>query len=391
VAITLREPVACFPLFGVLLVAPLAFAACTSEPDPDNSGPAGTGGTTSAGGSSGASSGGMGGTLSSGGNAGNGTGGAGTGGAATGGSGTGGASGLGGSAGATGGSSGSGGNVSAGTGNGGSSGDTATGGSGGAPVTGGASGASGAGGADSGGSGGSAGAAAGSGGAPTTERFSFFMTSQAGLERLSESPDGFGGDLTFGQADGLSGADEICRQLADTSMPGNGKTWRAFLSVTEGPNGMPVDAIDRIGEGPWYDRLGRVVAMTREDVLQVRPRGADPAIVDDLPNEDGVPNHDPGTGIIDNHNVLTGSTTQGTLDNQGLSATCQDWTSSESMGGRPRCGVSWPRASLLNWISVLNEGGCAPGSTPPGANSGPQGTVGALGGYGGFYCFALTP
>jgi hypothetical protein len=40
---------------------------------------------------------------------------------------------------------------------------------------------------------------------------------------------------------------------------------------------------------------------------------------------------------------------------------------------------------------VLNEGGCAPGVTPPGADSGPSGTVGALGGYGGFYCFALTP
>jgi hypothetical protein len=246
-------------------------------------------------------------------------------------------------------------------------------------------------GAGAGGTAGDGGGAGGSGGAPTSEPFSFFMTSQAGLGRLAGDPDGFGGDLTFGQADGLSGADEICRQLAESSMPGNGKTWRAFLSVTEGPNGMPVDAIDRVGEGPWYDRIGRPVAMTKEDLLQVRPRGADPAIVDDLPNEDGVPNHDPGTGIIDNHNVLTGSTTQGTVDNQGLSATCQDWTSSESSGGRPRCGVSWPRANLLNWISVLNEGGCAPGATPPGANSGPSGTVGALGGYGGFYCFALTP
>jgi hypothetical protein len=303
------------------------------------------------------------------------------GGAGTGGSSTGGSSGRGGSAGTANAGTSSAGTSSAGTNNGGSAGNMATGGTAGT---------------ESAGSGGSAGSSGGAGtggsaGAPSTELFSFFMTSQAGLERLSGNPDGFGGDLTFGQADGLSGADEICRQLAETSMPGNGKTWRAFLSVTEGPDGMPVDAIDRIGDGPWYDRLGRVVAMTKEDVLQVRPGGADPAIVDDLPNEDGVPNHDPGTGIIDNHNVLTGSTTEGTLDNEGLSATCQDWTSSESEGGRPRCGVSWPRASLLNWISVLNEGGCAPGSTPPGANSGPRGTVGALGGYGGFYCFALTP
>jgi hypothetical protein len=230
----------------------------------------------------------------------------------------------------------------------------------------------------------------GTGGSPA--RFSFFMTSQAGLERLANNPNGFGGDLRFGQADGLSGADEICRRLADTSMPGNGKTWRAFLSVTRGPAGTAVNAIDRLGNGPWYDRLGRVVTMTKAGLLQTRPQGADPAILNDLPNEDGVPNHNPGTGIIDNHNVLTGSTTQGTLDAQGLTATCQDWTSSVSSGGRPRCGVSWPRASLMHWISVLNEGGCAPGATPGGgAQSGPSGTVGALGGYGGFYCFAMTP
>jgi hypothetical protein len=337
---------------------------------------------TATGGASGSSSGGMSGTTTSGGTAGVGTGGS-TGGSAAGGSGTAGSS-AGGSAGggATGGAAtGGGAGADAGASSGGASG-TGTAGNG---ATGGA------GGAGSGGTGGDSAGAGGSGGVPTSEPFSFFMTSQAGLGRLAGNPDGFGGDLRFGKADGLSGADEICRQLAEGSMPGNGKTWRAFLSVTEGPNGMPVHAIDRVGEGPWYDRVGRLVAMTKEDLQQVRPRGADPAIVDDLPNEDGIPNHDPGTGIIDNHNVLTGSTTEGTLDDQGLSATCQDWTSSESGGGRPRCGVSWPRANLLNWISVLNEGGCAPGATPPGAESGPRGTVGPLGGYGGFYCFALTP
>ncbi|HEX2658458.1 MAG TPA: hypothetical protein VHU40_09305 [Polyangia bacterium] len=218
------------------------------------------------------------------------------------------------------------------------------------------------------------------------------MASQAGLERLAKNADGFGGDLRFGKADGLSGADEICRTLAETSMPGNGKTWRAFLSVTKGPAGTPVNAIDRVGEGPWYDRQGRLLSMNRAGLLKARPEGADPAILNDLPNEDGVPNHNPGTGIIDNHNVLTGSKTDGTVDAQGLTATCQDWTNATSSGGKPRCGVSWPRSSLTNWISQLNEGGCAPGATPAdGAQSGPSGTVGALGGYGGFYCFALTP
>jgi hypothetical protein len=361
---------------SLLLVTPLAFWACASDPEPAPQGGAGSAGMVSAGGSSGSSAGGTGGAGGNGGTggsaAGMSSGGAGLGGSGKGGSSMGGATVAGGSAGDAPGGAG----ASAGSSSGGVSGAGTAG--------------EGVGGAGNG-AGGSGAGAGGTGGAPTSEPFSFFMTSQAGLARLAENPDGFGGDLRFGMADGLSGADEICRQLAEGSMPGNGKTWRAFLSVTEGPNGTPVDAIDRVGEGPWYDRLGRTVAMTKEDLLQVRPRGADPAIVDDLPNEDGVPNHDPGTGIIDNHNVLTGSTTQGTLDNQGLTATCQDWTSSESDGGRPRCGVSWPRASLLNWISVLNEGGCAPGATPPGAESGPRGTVGALGGYGGFYCFALTP
>jgi hypothetical protein len=364
---------------SLLLVAPLALWACASDPEPAPQGSSGTAGMTSAGGSGGSSTGGTGG---SGGTA-SGAGGMSTGGSGLGGSGgssMGGAMVAGGSAGAaTGGTAGAGANAGSSAGGAGGAGSAGEGASGGGS------------GAGAGGNGGDGAGAGGSGGAPTSEPFSFFMTSQAGLVRLSENPDGFGGDLRFGKGDGLSGADEICRQLAESSMPGNGKTWRAFLSVTEGPNGTPVNAIDRVGEGPWYDRVGRIVAMTKEDLLQVRPRGADPAIVDDLPNEDGVPNHDPGTGIIDNHNVLTGSTTEGTVDNQGLSATCQDWTSSESEGGRPRCGVSWPRASLLNWISVLNEGGCAPGATPPGAESGPRGTVGALGGYGGFYCFALTP
>lgn len=238
---------------------------------------------------------------------------------------------------------------------------------------------------------GSAGGGTGGAGGQSSTKFSFFMTSQAGLQRLANNEDGFGGDLRFGKADGLSGADEICRQLAEASLPGNGKTWRAFLSVTKGPDGKAVNAVDRVGEGPWYDRRGRIVAMNKAALLQERPDGADAAIRDDLPNEDGVPNHNPGTGIIDNHNVLTGSTETGTLDEEGLAATCQDWTSSASSGGRPRCGVSWPRASITHWISVLNESGCAPGATPPGAQSGPFGTVGGLGGYGGFYCFALSP
>src|SRR5207342_2653582 len=97
-----------------------------------------------------------------------------------------------------------------------------------------------------------------------------------------------------------------------------------------------VNAIDRVGNGPWYDRLGRVVAMTKSDLAMTRPGNADAAIMNDLPNEDGVPNHapDPGAGQIDNHDILTGSTATG-LYYGSTSSTCKDWTSKVGSDGKP--------------------------------------------------------
>ena len=297
-------------------------------------------------------------------------------------------------------------------------------GSGAGGTTAGASGAAGAGAlacmTGSGGSAGNAGSAgsagnAGSGGAnttPSTEKFSFFVASLKAMQQLSGSEDGFGGDLRFGETGdgaGLKGADKICTTIAEQSMPGNNKTWRAFLSATKGEDGAQVDAINRVGEGPWYDRTGRLIAQNKTDLVAVRPMGADPAIIDDLPNEDGVPNHEPnpGAGEVDNHDVLTGTSDEGTLFSTDAGSTCNDWTSAEGETGEPRCGHSWPRSfgnggpggpggggSGETWMSALDEAGCAPGAWiieagPPGANG--TKSVGDGGGYGGIYCFALNP
>lgn len=243
------------------------------------------------------------------------------------------------------------------------------------------------------------------GGVPL-EKFSFFVTSLAAMQALSGNPLGFGGDLRFGEEGpgaGLRGADKICSAVAERSMPGSAqKQWRAFLSVAADENGQPVNAIDRIGEGPWYDRLGRLVASTRADLLHDRPAGADPAIVNDLPNEDGVPNKrpDPTLPEQDNHHTLTGSDTQGALF--GAMATCRDWTSALgdlASEGRPRIGLTFPReggnmdSTSMNWISALIEAGCAPGVTLiPTPMPGPDVVdVGSGGGYGAIYCFALSP
>jgi hypothetical protein len=259
-------------------------------------------------------------------------------------------------------------------------------------------------GTNSAGASGSAGSA-GSGGAPVVDKFSFFVTSWAAIQRVSKSPDGFGGDLRFGETGagaGLRGADKICATIAETSMPGAGaKGWRAFLSAADDGTGKQVDAITRIGAGPWYDRLGRLFGNTLTDINNTRPANANTAIINDFPNEDGVPNHqpDPTVAAVDNHDMLTGSTTMGKL--YGKTATCLDWTSAVGdldKEGKPRVGHSWPRSGggmgdSNNWMSALTESGCKAGANLKEQGGPLQGavTVGSGGGYGGFFCFALTP
>jgi len=282
---------------------------------------------------------------------------------------------------------------------------TATGGSGGSSGvgSGGVSGAmsTGGGGGSSSGTGGSGGSgepdAGTDSGTPTElEPFSFFVTSYEAMVRLSGSDDGFGGDLRYdGAPDGLTGADKICTEIAEHSMPGSGaKGWRAFLSVAEGPDGERVDAIDRIGEGPWFDRLGRTVAETIEDLQNERPQGADAIIAEDLPNEYGVPNHrpDPTMPEVDNHHILTGSDGEGRLYQGSVNGTCDNWTALED-AGRPRIGFSWSIDNRVHWISGQDEGGCGAGfDLDGGGGSDPSNPiVGSGGGYGGIYCFALMP
>jgi hypothetical protein len=260
--------------------------------------------------------------------------------------------------------------------------------------------------------------------------FSFFVTSMKGLQELSGNEKGFGGDLKFGktgQGAGLLGADSICGCLAEKSMPGaRAKVWRAFLSAKKGVDGKQVNAIDRIGNGPWYDRLGRLVANNKSELLSDRPN-ADKNIKDDLPNEFGIPNHrpDPNKPVVDNHLTITGSNAKGELftaaDNNtgfgGLSKvsfggfgdfgnpgdsttgwTCDDWTST-TIKANPRAGMSWPQSAMMmggytNWISAWNMSGCEAGydlEEITGAGKTGVYTIGNGGGYGGFYCFALNP
>jgi hypothetical protein len=256
--------------------------------------------------------------------------------------------------------------------------------------------------------------------------FSFFVASRARMFALAEafngSTLGWGGDLTYGTGDGLAGADKICTEIAEQAVPGNCRTWKGFLSTST------VDAISRVGTGPWYDRLNRVIANNLTELAATRPGGiTNSTILNNLPNEDGTPHHNEEANCTnldscaDNHDVMTGSDGDGkrctTSTCSGIDMgggigggigggsitdfTCQNWTLGTSMVGiAPRCGHTWPTGGsggpgggmLNDWISVLVEGGCAAGYTllqnnvPPSSDG--TGTVGSGGGYGGIYCLA---
>ena len=64
---------------------------------------------------------------------------------------------------------------------------------------------------------------------------------------------------------GLEGADRHCQTLAAAVGAGN-RTWRAYLSAVAGGGLPPVNARDRIGNGPWYNANGVRIAWNVSDL-----------------------------------------------------------------------------------------------------------------------------
>lgn len=189
---------------------------------------------------------------------------------------------------------------------------------------------------------------------------SFFVTSAGS---------GKGADLG-----GLEGADRHCQTLAEAAGI-RGKTWRAYLS-TQGANA--VNARDRIGQGPWQNAKGEVIAkdvaelhsannnLTKQTALtekgeMVKGRG-------DQPNE---------------HDILTGSQPDGTAFAGDQDMTCGNWTKSGAdgavmVGHHDRMGLD-DSAAAKSWNSSHpSRGGCS------------QDALKSTGGAGLFYCFAAN-
>jgi hypothetical protein len=178
---------------------------------------------------------------------------------------------------------------------------------------------------------------------------------------------GNGGDLG-----GLAGADAHCQMLAEAEGSGD-HTWRAYLS-TSATDGQPaVHARDRIGNGPWYNSAGELIAPNVEALHSDDARvNKDMALTEKAGPVNGV-------GDTPNvHDMLTGSRPDGTALPAPDDVTCRNWTS----GGEGRAQVGHHDRRGLNegvnsWNSVHASRGCS------------QSDLVATGGAGLFYCFAV--
>lgn len=190
---------------------------------------------------------------------------------------------------------------------------------------------------------------------------SFFVTS---------SNPGKGGNLG-----GLAGADAHCQSLA-AAVGAAGKTWRAYLSTST------VDAKSRIGNGPWYNVKGELIAQNVADLhsannkltaaTALTEKGTSPVY---LTVDAAGTVQRPPAGVQLAHDILTGTNEDGTKN----AATCSDWTdgadATAMLGHADRLGRN---PGLNSWNAIHASQGCSMEKLTP------------SGGTGLFYCFATN-
>ena len=171
---------------------------------------------------------------------------------------------------------------------------------------------------------------------------------------------------------GLDGADAHCQTLAAAVGVGD-RTWRAYLS-TQGPEA--VDARDRIGDGPWANVNGLVMATGVDNLHYDNSNLNWEYSLDE--NGEQFPSRIDGDPDFTEHDVLTGSRTDGTAFPAGEDRTCGNWTSNDAgsamLGHADRYSFTTPGSP---WNTAHPSRSCS------------QDDLVATGGAGRFYCFAI--
>jgi hypothetical protein len=194
---------------------------------------------------------------------------------------------------------------------------------------------------------------------------------------ITSAGSGNGADLG-----GLEGADRHCQDLAYAVGFGD-VTWRAYLSTVSMGGEAAVNARDRIGDGPWHNYEGDLIA---RNVADLHSDDANLTKETTLTEKGAMQN---GRGDQPNqHDLLTGSSLDGSAystaepidmrDGTSVEYTaCDNWTSSgrgaTRVGHHDRQGGG---ENPTSWNSAHNSRGCS------------QANLQATGGNGYFFCFS---
>lgn len=189
---------------------------------------------------------------------------------------------------------------------------------------------------------------------------SFFIT--------SANP-GQGGDLG-----GLAGADALCERLAVAAGIGQ-RNWRAYLSTQASGGAAAVNARDRIGNGPWVNARGVVIAHNLAELHGNNNLNKETALTETGAVVPARPDPE------NKHDIMTGSQPNGTAMPPGSDATCSNWTSSNAggamVGHHNRAGTNPDPVAKVSW----NSSHITPGCSMP--------ALARVGGAGLLYCFAV--
>ena len=178
---------------------------------------------------------------------------------------------------------------------------------------------------------------------------------------------------------GLAGADAHCQALAAAAGAGN-RQWHAYLSASASGTQPAVHARDRIGQGPWYNGksatpIAKNVADLHGDTLDAARLGNNLSRTTALTEKGEAI---PGAGSTPNqHDILTGSQTDGRAYTDGADHTCSNWTSNNTgaaqVGHFDRTG-----GGNTSWNSAHASRGCS------------QPNLVSTGGAGLLYCFVVN-
>jgi hypothetical protein len=155
-----------------------------------------------------------------------------------------------------------------------------------------------------------------------------------------------------GNLGGLAGADAICQNLAQAAGAGN-HTWHAYLSTQAAGGNTGANARGRIGPGPWYNAKGVMIAANVADLHGDNARDRNNIQKANVLTEKGEVIK--GFGDMPNeHDMMTGSDSDGRAFPGGFDTTCNNWTSDGTdhrvmLGHSDRQGggnVSWNSAHL---------------------------------------------